>query len=67
MTTEWYKTSERRSADFSWLKVNFSFSYGNYFNLKKMQFGMLRILNDDRISDGTGFGTHPHDNYYYFA
>jgi redox-sensitive bicupin YhaK (pirin superfamily) len=62
MKTEFYKSSERGTADFGWLKANFSFSFGNYFNPKKMQFGMLRVLNDDTIAAGMGFGTHPHDN-----
>ncbi len=62
MTTEFYKSSERGKADFGWLNANFSFSFGNYFNPKKVQFGMLRVLNDDTIAGGMGFGTHPHNN-----
>lgn len=62
MTTQIYKSSERGTADFGWLKANFSFSFGNYFNPKKVQFGMLRVLNDDTIAAGMGFGTHPHEN-----
>lgn len=62
MTTQFYPSSERGTADFGWLKANFSFSFGNYFNPKKMQFGMLRVLNDDTIAAGMGFGTHPHKN-----
>ena len=62
MTTQIYKSGERGTADFGWLKANFSFSFGNYFNPKKVQFGMLRVLNDDTIAAGMGFGTHPHEN-----
>ena len=62
MTTQIYKSTERGTADFGWLKANFSFSFGNYFNPKKVQFGMLRVLNDDTIAAGMGFGTHPHEN-----
>ncbi|MGK4567402.1 pirin family protein [Flavobacterium sp. 3HN19-14] len=62
MRQQLYKSSERGKADFGWLKANFSFSFGNYFNPDKVQFGMLRVLNDDTIAAGMGFGTHPHDN-----
>ncbi|HEY0045874.1 MAG TPA: pirin family protein [Flavobacterium sp.] len=62
MKTQLYKSTERGTADFGWLKANFSFSFGSYFNKDKVQFGMLRVLNDDTIAGGMGFGTHPHDN-----
>ncbi len=62
MKTELYAASSRGKADFGWLKANFSFSFGNYFDPKKVQFGMLRVLNDDTIAAGMGFGTHPHEN-----
>jgi len=62
MTTKIYKSNLRGTADFGWLKANFSFSFGNYYNPEQMQFGMLRVLNDDIIAAGTGFGTHPHAN-----
>ena len=62
MNTQLFKSTERGTADFGWLKANFSFSFGNYFNPEKIQFGMLRVLNDDTISAGMGFGTHPHEN-----
>jgi redox-sensitive bicupin YhaK (pirin superfamily) len=62
MTTQIYRSTERGKADFGWLKANFSFSFGNYFNPDKIQFGMLRVLNDDTIDGGMGFGTHPHEN-----
>jgi redox-sensitive bicupin YhaK (pirin superfamily) len=62
MITKLFKANSRGKADFGWLKANFSFSFGNYFNPERVQFGMLRVLNDDTIDGGTGFGTHPHDN-----
>jgi redox-sensitive bicupin YhaK (pirin superfamily) len=62
MTTILFQANTRGKADFGWLKANFSFSFGNYYNPERIQFGMLRVLNDDTIDGGTGFGTHPHDN-----
>ncbi|HSN47495.1 MAG TPA: pirin family protein [Flavobacterium sp.] len=62
MTTKLFEANTRGKADFGWLKANFSFSFGNYYNPERVQFGMLRVLNDDTIDGGTGFGTHPHDN-----
>lgn len=62
MTTQLYKSTERGKANFGWLDANFSFSFGNYFDKEKVQFGMLRVLNDDTIAAGMGFGTHPHEN-----
>ena len=56
------KALERGTADHGWLKANFSFSFAHYFNPENIQFGMLRVLNDDTIAPGMGFGTHPHDN-----
>jgi quercetin 2,3-dioxygenase len=62
MTTKLFESSSRGKADFGWLKANFSFSFGNFFNPNRIQFGALRVLNDDIIAGGTGFGTHPHAN-----
>ncbi len=62
MTIQVRKSHERGTADHGWLKANFSFSFANYFNPENVQFGMLRVLNDDTIAPGMGFGTHPHDN-----
>lgn len=62
MQTRIFPKTERGKADFGWLKANFSFSFGNYYNPDMVQFGMLRVLNDDTIAAGMGFGTHPHDN-----
>lgn len=62
MKTQFFPADQRGKADFGWLQANFSFSFGNYFNPDNVQFGALRVLNDDTIGAGAGFGTHPHDN-----
>ena len=62
MKTKIYKQNERGTADHGWLKANFSFSFANYFNPEKVNFGALRVLNDDFIAGGMGFGAHSHDN-----
>ncbi len=62
MDSVFYPSSERGRANHGWLESNFSFSFANYYNPAKMNFGALRVLNDDIIAGGTGFGTHAHDN-----
>ena len=62
MKTIYYPANERGHNDIGWLKANFSFSFGSYYNPEKVHFGVLRVLNDDIIAAGAGFGTHPHDN-----
>lgn len=62
MKTKLYKENERGTADYGWLKANYSFSFSNYYNPEKVNFGALRVLNDDVIQGGMGFGTHPHEN-----
>lgn len=62
MTKEVHRANDRGKADHGWLKARHSFSFANYYNPEKMQFGALRVLNDDIIEGGKGFGTHPHDN-----
>lgn len=57
-----HKADERGAANHGWLNSRFSFSFANYFNPEKIHFGALRVINDDIIAPGTGFGTHPHDN-----
>lgn len=57
-----FPKNERGTANHGWLQANFSFSFANYYNPDMVQFGMLRVLNDDTIAAGMGFGTHPHDN-----
>lgn len=49
-------------SNLGWLKSSFHFSFAEYFNIDNMHFGPLRVLNDDLIEPGTGFGTHPHEN-----
>lgn len=62
MKTIIYKSDKRGHADHGWLKTHHSFSFANYYDPEKVQFGALRVLNDDWIAPGEGFGTHPHDN-----
>jgi redox-sensitive bicupin YhaK (pirin superfamily) len=62
MKSIYYPANERGHNDIGWLQANFSFSFGPYYNPEKVHFGALRVLNDDIIKGGTGFGTHPHDN-----
>ena len=62
MKTVLHKANTRGQANHGWLKANHSFSFANYYNPERMNFGVLRVLNDDHIAAGMGFGTHPHDN-----
>ena len=62
MKTKFFKSEERGRADYDWLKANYSFSFANYNNREREHFGALRVLNDDLIKGGTGFGEHPHKN-----
>ncbi len=61
-TSVFYPAGARGHANYGWLDANYSFSYAHYYNPQRMHFGVLRVLNDDTIAGGTGFGTHPHDN-----
>jgi redox-sensitive bicupin YhaK (pirin superfamily) len=58
----YYAADKRGHNDIGWLKANFSFSFASYHDPEKVHFGALRVLNDDIIAAGRGFGTHPHDN-----
>jgi len=57
-----HKADSRGGADHGWLKTKHSFSFASYYNPERMHFGVLRVLNDDIVAPGMGFGTHPHDN-----
>ena len=57
-----HKATTRGHANHGWLESYHSFSFANYFNPERMQFGALRVLNDDTVAAGMGFGTHPHKN-----
>ncbi|MEO8934929.1 MAG: pirin family protein [Xanthomarina sp.] len=62
MKTIRHKAENRGFANHGWLQANHSFSFGSYFDKDNIQFGSLRVLNDDVIAPKMGFGTHPHEN-----
>jgi redox-sensitive bicupin YhaK (pirin superfamily) len=57
-----HKSESRGDANHGWLHSKHTFSFANYYNPERMHFGVLRVLNDDTVAAGMGFGTHPHDN-----
>ena len=57
-----HKADSRGDANHGWLHSRHTFSFANYYNPERMNFGLLRVLNDDIVEAGMGFGTHPHDN-----
>lgn len=62
MKTILHTSAERGHADHGWLQSHHSFSFASFHNPEKMHFGLLRVLNDDVVAAGRGFGRHPHEN-----
>ena len=62
MKTILHKSETRGHANHGWLDTYHTFSFANYYNPDRVNFGALRVLNDDWIASGEGFGKHPHDN-----
>jgi hypothetical protein len=62
MKTILHKANTRGHANHGWLDSHHTFSFAHYYNPERVHFGMLRVLNDDVVAGGMGFGTHPHDN-----
>ena len=56
------KADQRGPSNLGWLKSQHTFSFGHYYDPDHMGFESLRVINDDRVAPGAGFGTHPHDN-----
>ena len=61
-TAVYHPAESRGHADHGWLDTHHTFSFAGYRNPERMHFGVLRVLNDDTVAPGRGFGTHPHDN-----
>jgi quercetin 2,3-dioxygenase len=62
MKVQVQRSEERGHNSFGWLDSHHSFSFGHFYDPDKINFGALRVLNDDIVLGGEGFGTHPHDN-----
>ncbi len=61
-TTTLHKAATRGHAGHGWLDSWHTFSFAGYYEPERIQFGMLRVLNDDTVAGGRGFGSHPHEN-----
>jgi quercetin 2,3-dioxygenase len=57
-----HRADTRGDANHGWLHSRHTFSFASYYDPERVNFGMLRVLNDDTVEAGRGFGTHPHDN-----
>ena len=62
MKTVLHKAATRGHQNHGWLKANHTFSFANYYDPERVHFGALRVLNDDHVEGGMGFGMHPHAN-----
>ena len=62
MNTVLHKANTRGHANHGWLDSWHTFSFADYYDPSRMHFGALRVLNDDTVAPGMGFGKHPHDN-----
>lgn len=62
MKTIVHKADTRGHFDYGWLKTFHTFSFSSYYDPNRVNFGLLRVLNDDTIEGGQGFGTHPHND-----
>lgn len=62
MKTTIHRAVTRGHSNHGWLNSFHSFSFGGYYNPNRMHFGALRVINDDIVAPGMGFGKHPHDN-----
>jgi len=62
MKTVYHAADTRGNANHGWLKSRHTFSFAGYYDQDRMNFGALRVINDDFVEGGMGFGTHPHNN-----